>query len=136
VSTIVRRCNRIESLALGECIQLSDACMLEIATYKPNIKYLDINGCKKITDNSIRSLANFCVKLEFLNLRATNITDIGLITLINGKCIKTLEDLNLSYLPVSEAILIKLLKNQTKYNYKLNKLKKNKKIFIFIFYIV
>ena len=114
VSTIVRRCSRIEGLALAECIHLSDASIQEIATYKPNIKYLDINGCKKITDNSIRSIANFCVKLEYLNLRATNISDIGLITLANGKCMKTLEELNLSYLPISELILIKILKSQTK----------------------
>jgi len=100
-------------LALGECIHLSDASILEIATYKPNIKYLDINGCKKITDNSIRSIANFCAKLDYLNLRATNISDIGLITLANGKCMKTLEELNLSYLPISELVLIKTLKNHT-----------------------
>ncbi len=114
MSTIVRRCNNIEGLALGECIHLSDASILEIATYKPNIKYLDINGCKKITDNSIRSIANFCVKLEYVNLRATNVTDMGLITLANGKCIKTIEELNLSYLAISELILIKILRNGSK----------------------
>ena len=51
--------------------------MFEIATYKPNLKYLDINGCKKITDNSLRSLANFCIKLEYLNLKGTSVTDTG-----------------------------------------------------------
>ena len=77
---MVRKCPNLEGIALGECIHLSDAAILEMATYKPNIKYLDINGCKKITDNSLRSIANFCSKLEILNLKGTNITDIGFVS--------------------------------------------------------
>lgn len=77
ISLIVRKCPRLESIALGECVNLGDSSILEIATYKPNIKYIDANGCKKITDNSLRSLASFCNKLEYLNIRATNITDSG-----------------------------------------------------------
>ena len=103
----------MEGLALGECIHLSDAAVLEIATYKPHIKYLDLNGCKKITDNSLRSLSSICTKLEYLNIKATNITDTGLITLSNSKAIELIQELNLSYLPVSEHVLIKLIKNAT-----------------------
>ena len=73
----MRRCAHLEGLALGECVHIGDSSILEIATYKPNIKYLDVNNCKKISDNSIRSIANFCCKLEFLNLKGTSISDIG-----------------------------------------------------------
>lgn len=68
VSTLIRKCLRLEGLALGECAHLSDAAILEISTYKSDIKYLDLNGCKKITDNSLKSLASCCAKLEYLNV--------------------------------------------------------------------
>jgi len=106
---VIRRCVRLEGLAVGECVHLGDAAVLEICTYRPGIKYLDLNGCKKITDASLRSIANVCTRLEFLNVRATNVTDSGLVSLGNGKCRGSLNELNLSYLPVSEAVLCKLV---------------------------
>lgn len=74
---MARKCAGLESMAFGECINIGDTSILEIATYKPNIKYLDANSCKKLTDNSLRSLASFCNKLQHLNIRATNVTDLG-----------------------------------------------------------
>jgi hypothetical protein len=74
---LVRKCLHLEGVALGECIHINDGSILEISTYKPNIKFLDLNGCKKITDNSLRSLSNFCTKLENLNLKGTSVTDTG-----------------------------------------------------------
>ncbi len=102
---------RLEGLALGECIHLGDTAVLEICTYRPTIKYLDLNGCKKITDASLRSIANSCTRLEFLNVRATSVTDSGLLSLANGKCNGSLIELNLSYLPLGETVLGKILQN-------------------------
>jgi energy-converting hydrogenase Eha subunit G len=114
ISALVRKCHRLDKLALGECIHLTDAAILEIATYKQNIKYLDLNQCKKITDNSLTSLASFCTQLDTLILRGTSVTDIGLLTLSHAKFINNIKDLNLSYLPVSEPVLKKILKNAVK----------------------
>ena len=77
VSTLVRKCVHLEGIALAECVHISDAAILEIATYKQQIKYLDVSGCKKIGDNSLRSIAAFCSKLEHLNVKATAVTDTG-----------------------------------------------------------
>ena len=74
---LVRKCFHLEGLALAECVHVGDASILEISTYKQTIKYLDLNGCKKISDNSLRSIANFCHKLEHLNLKGTTVTDTG-----------------------------------------------------------
>ncbi|CAF0846413.1 unnamed protein product [Brachionus calyciflorus] len=114
VSTLVRRCPNLEGLSLGECVHIGDSSILEIATYKSNIKQLDLNNCKKISDASIRSMGAICSQLEFLNLKGTSVTDTGLITLSSSKFIKTIEDLNLSFLPISEFVLVKLLKNAEK----------------------
>lgn len=51
--------------------------MLEIATYKSRFKYIDLKGCKKITDISMQSLSNLCFEIEYLDLSATSITDNG-----------------------------------------------------------
>ena len=68
VSQLIRKCPNLEGLALGECVQLGDTAVLEISTHRPAIKYLDLNGCKKITDGSLRSIASFCSNLEYLNV--------------------------------------------------------------------
>ena len=46
-------------------------------------------------------------------MRATNVTDSGLVSLANGKCRASLTELNLSYLPVGETVLSKLVQNLT-----------------------
>jgi hypothetical protein len=77
ISTLARKSPLLEGFGLSDCVHIGDAAILEIVTYKPNTKYLDLNGCKKITDTSLRSISTFCSKLESLNLRATSVTDQG-----------------------------------------------------------
>jgi hypothetical protein len=110
--------------------------VLEIATYKPNFKYIDLKGCKKVTDNAVESISNLFLELEFLDISATSITDNGYVegyilkrifsyfflllaisslkALCNSKCSKTLDDLNLSFLPITEIALKKLIKEAIK----------------------
>ena len=107
----MRKCAALEGLGLGECVHIGDAATLEIVTYKPNIRHLDLNGCKKITDNSLRSISTFCTMLEHLNLRSTSVTDNGLNQLSTLKVSNALKELNLSYLPVSDSILERILKH-------------------------
>ncbi len=77
ISALVRKCTHLDSLALGECLHISDAAIAEVTTYKSNLKYLDLSGCKKITDNTMRSIGSYFTKLEHLNLKGTSITDTG-----------------------------------------------------------
>ncbi len=77
VSHIMRKCVQLDSIAMANCIHIADTSMLEIATYKPHFKHIDIKGCKKITDCSIISILNSKVELEFLDISATSVTDQG-----------------------------------------------------------
>ena len=85
VSMLVRKCSELEALGLADCVHIGDAAILEVVTYKPNIKYLDLNGCKKISDQSMRSISTFCSKLESLSLKATSITDLGSVQQASSK---------------------------------------------------
>ena len=78
----MRKCAKLDGLALANCIHLTDTTVLEIATYKPNFKYIDLKGCKKVTDNAVESISNLFLELEFLDISATSITD-------NGYVVKT-----------------------------------------------
>ena len=70
----------LECLSLRE-LEVGDDDLLLIATLFPNLKALNISGCKKITDfTPIAKLLH----LESLNLSNTNITDEHLENIISG----------------------------------------------------
>lgn len=73
----MRKCPDLEGLSLGECLHIGDASVVEIATYRSDIKQLDLCNCKKISDASIRSMSGICSKIKELNLKGTNLTDSG-----------------------------------------------------------
>lgn len=74
---MVRKCPHLEGLSLGECLHIGDASVVEIATYRSDIKQLDLCNCKKISDASIRSMSGICSKIKELNLKGTSLTDSG-----------------------------------------------------------
>lgn len=56
-----------------------------LAQHCPNIEYLDLSECKKVTDVSIESLSRHCIKLLSLNVcSCSNITDNSLKFISDG----------------------------------------------------
>ena len=72
--------SELQSLNLGRCSNITDACVSEVARGCPNLQSLDLTYCRNITDASVSEVARRCSKLQTLNLgnnlrRCRNITD-------------------------------------------------------------
>ncbi|CAH9128406.1 unnamed protein product [Cuscuta epithymum] len=69
-------CNRLRSVNLGWCDEISDEGVMSLAYGCPDLRALDLCGCVLITDESVIALANNCPHLRSLGLYyCQNITD-------------------------------------------------------------
>ncbi len=75
------------SIDLGACFEISDATLLELQNH-PNLNSISLMSCSRVTDNAIRTLANSCNELKWVNLSwCKQFTDYALDDLV-AKCPK------------------------------------------------
>lgn len=59
---------KLQLLDLHECTQLSNEALIKILTMVSSILFLDIVGCKKVNDKSMKAIQNHCFALQVLSL--------------------------------------------------------------------
>ena len=64
-----------KTLALSHCLGLDDATLVGLIRNSQRLEYLDITGCKQITQESLRALTNHCKALRILKASRTGIVD-------------------------------------------------------------
>jgi F-box/leucine-rich repeat protein 2/20 len=71
---------KIRSAALFRCWRLTDAGLISFLKRNgATLEFLELAGCTKITDSSLRAIGRFCPKLVHLDLtRCPLITDVGI----------------------------------------------------------
>ena len=73
--------SRVRHLTMSFCTQVDDNFVINLSHFCPELKFLDIRGCHKLTDKAIDVLAQKCTLLEMLDisggsaLQATKLTD-------------------------------------------------------------
>ena len=76
--------------------KVTDANVITLAKYCPELTEIYLDICSDITDASINALANYCPKLIVIGLyNCSNITDVAIMNLIN-KC-RNIERINTTY---------------------------------------
>ena len=68
VTSIVEGCCHLQKLDLGQCKQLTDDYLLQIAKNLPNLRSLTINKCPQVTDLGITNIAVKCPLLRELDI--------------------------------------------------------------------
>ena len=78
---------KIKSVALFRCWRLTDAGLSSFMKRNGGtLRFLELAGCTKITDDTLRSINRFCPRLQYLDLtRCPLITDIGLNFIVSQK---------------------------------------------------
>lgn len=109
----LKKMSALEAIHIRYSRIVNDEVIECLCTYCPNIRILDLEGCHKITDNSIKFIRN--LKITQLNLAHTQITDGALSELSNSNCSSVLEDLNVSYSKVTGDALAHLKWDKLKY---------------------
>ena len=83
-------------IGLSGCIDITDACILNIAHECRKLIGIDLSECKGFTNEGISALGHGCGQLQSINLRQCNeVTDIGMSAL--GVGCGQLQIINLSY---------------------------------------
>lgn len=85
----------LESLNLSYCTSLTDDDLLLLANSVGNLRYLNLDRCREISDISMIRLLPKCPLLETLLLRATSISYPSLAALASSPCASTLSRLSL-----------------------------------------
>lgn len=68
VESLLKHCNDITKLQLKQCGDVDDQTLLLLAQKYPFLKHLHLNGCRKITDQSLIALGKHCLRLTILSL--------------------------------------------------------------------
>ncbi|KAL2945110.1 DNA repair protein rhp7 [Bienertia sinuspersici] len=92
---MLQRMRSLDVLSLRGLLSVSDKFIREfILTNGENMKELVLDGCEKLTDSSLKFIAETCSQLRVLDLsNLGKLSDIGLALLTNGCC--KLQDLKL-----------------------------------------
>lgn len=86
IENISQRCGGfLKLLSLKGCQSVGDQSIRTLAQHCHNIEYLDLSDCKKITDLAIQSLSKHCPKLSIVYLEScVNISDCSLKAISDG----------------------------------------------------
>lgn len=81
MQNITMSCTNLRSVCVSKCSELTDATLLALATYNPQLRTLEVAGCNQLTDTGFMALGKvtqffisqvFFIKKKFV-FRAANI---------------------------------------------------------------
>lgn len=89
----INELQRLKSLKLSQCVQLSSRLFRFGLCSLPNLKYLDVSGCEKLNDRNLALIGQACPSLETIDVTGCNrISDTGKqILRSNAKRVKIIE---------------------------------------------
>ncbi|KAI6661494.1 F-box/LRR-repeat protein 14 [Oopsacas minuta] len=105
----ITRIKSISKLVIKGSSLLTDKAVSFIAEM-PHLNNLILENCSNLTNTSC-SLISKLKKLKILNLRATKVSDKGVLHLINNEGLVIIEELNLSKTSITQNILLSLGKH-------------------------
>ena len=86
IALVVNSGAYLETLSLSKIYGITDGCGMEIARRCKRLKTLDLLGCWRISDRTVKALAESCATLQQLSIREnTNVTEASLAPLRRRK---------------------------------------------------
>lgn len=111
VKLLVDQCSSLEELNVAGCFQVDDSIVNYILQRCRNLKKLCIQNCRKLTDQSLSDICESGLLLTSLDIGGNmNLTEQGLVQFLRKyPNAKNMKELNLSGLPVTQAVLVTLI---------------------------
>jgi len=94
---LAEHCRYLSVVYLRRCTGVNDEAISALAQNCPLLRDLNVGGCPLITDVGLRSLGEHAKNLSSINLTRTNITDYGVIQLVEGPGGRQLKELHLAH---------------------------------------
>ena len=106
-------CSTLQSFDVSGCFQVDDTVLIDILTRCNQLKYLDIENCRKISDKGVDGLVCSKRKLDSINIGGDyNITNTGLKKFItNFPNLRDLRHLHVSGLDINDDVIYSIVDN-------------------------
>ncbi|XP_032815889.2 protein AMN1 homolog [Petromyzon marinus] len=99
VEILAACCPLLRDVELSQCTELTDRAIIKLAASCPQLWILNLRGCHRLGDASLHALGRASSSLQFINFAKTQVTDEGVIALVNGACSKSLEEVHMDHCP-------------------------------------
>ncbi|XP_077726670.1 protein AMN1 homolog isoform X2 [Canis aureus] len=97
IKAVASSCSYLHEASLKRCCNLTDEGVLALALNCRLLKIIDLGGCLGITDVSLHALGENCPFLQCVDFSATQVSDDGVVALVNGPCAKKLEEIHMGH---------------------------------------
>lgn len=106
-------CSTLQSFDVSGCFQVDDAVLIDTLTRCNQLKYLDIENCRKISDKGVDGLVSSKRKLDSINIGGDyNITNTGLKKFVTKfPNLRDLRHLHVSGLDINDDIIYSIVDN-------------------------
>lgn len=93
--TLVRGCPNLQVVYLRRCVNVTDEAIVQLSKCCRYLRELNIGGCPLVTDQSLCALGENCSRLSSINFSKANVTDDGVLSLVQGDCAESLKEIHL-----------------------------------------
>ncbi|XP_048790310.1 protein AMN1 homolog isoform X1 [Lagopus muta] len=95
VTALALSCPYLREASFTRCCNISDSGLLALALNCQFLQILNLGSCSGIMDASLQALGENCKFLHSVDISSTQVTDDGVIALVNGMCSKNLKEINM-----------------------------------------
>lgn len=93
--TLAQGCPNLQAVYLRRCINVTDEAIVQLSKSCRCLRELNIGGCPLVTDESLSALGENCSCLSSIDFSKANVTDDGVISLVQGACAECLKEIHL-----------------------------------------
>uniref|UniRef100_W5ND66 Protein AMN1 homolog n=2 Tax=Lepisosteus oculatus TaxID=7918 RepID=W5ND66_LEPOC len=95
VAAVAASCPYLCEVELWRCRAVTDEGVLAVARNCKLLQVITLSGCVAITDAALLALGRNCRLLHSISFAATQVTDDGVVGLVNGVCSQTLKEVHM-----------------------------------------
>ncbi|XP_076445625.1 protein AMN1 homolog [Babylonia areolata] len=96
IISLSQSCPHLQVLYLRRCINVTDDGVIAVSRNCPSLRELNTGGCVRLTDASLEALGQNSSCLTSVNFSRTDVTDMGVYSLVSGVCSSSLKEVDMS----------------------------------------
>jgi len=90
------RCRQLQVVYLRRCLHITDEAIVKLSQGCLALRDLNIGGCPRITDHALTQLGQNSRHLRSINFSGANVTDEGVIRLVQGAAGQQLKEIHMA----------------------------------------
>ncbi|NXO02494.1 AMN1 protein, partial [Rhinopomastus cyanomelas] len=95
VTALALSCPYLREASFKRCCNITDSGVLALALNCQFLQIVNLGRCSGIMDVSLQALGENCTFLHSVDFSSTQVTDNGVVALVNGTCSKNLKEIHM-----------------------------------------